>query len=147
RIAQERDVKPFDVPTVRALAPRFASNSLFYLSSLGTGDGLWRYREGNALEIWKGADGALLDPPAVSQGGERVAIALRRSGKRQLHVLSSDGAEIRPIADAIDVQGSACFSPDGKWMVTGGIDAAGPGLFKIPSEGGASARLVGGPAL
>jgi serine/threonine protein kinase/Tol biopolymer transport system component len=147
RLAEEQDVKPFTVPTVRALAPRFAGSSLFYLSSLGTGDGLWRLRDGQVAEIWKGADGALLETPAVSRDGGRVAIVLRRSGKRQLHVLSSDGAELQPIAEGIDVQGTSCWSPDGKWIVTGGSGANGPGLFKIPLEGGPPVRLVAGQAL
>src|SRR5262249_37076391 len=55
-LAEERDVKPFAVPSVRALSPRFGGTSLFYLSSLGTGDGLWRYRGGQTVEIWKGTD-------------------------------------------------------------------------------------------
>jgi Tol biopolymer transport system component len=147
RPAEENDVKPFTVPTVRALAPRFGGASLFYLSSLGTGDGLWRLRDGQVTEIWKGADGALLETPAVSPDGGRVAIVLRRSGKRQLHVLSSDGAELQPIAEGIDVQGTSCWSPDGKWIVTGGSGANGPGLFKIPLDGGPAVRVVAGPAL
>ena len=147
RLAEEHDVKPFTVPTVRALAPRFGGASLFYLSSLGTGDGLWRLRDGQVAEIWKGADGALLETPAVSRDGGRVAIVLRRSGKRQLHVLSADGAELQSIAEGIDVQGTSCWSPDGKWIVTGGSGANGPGLFKIPLEGGPAVRVVAGPAL
>jgi len=147
RVVEEDEVKPFAVPTVRALAPRFSGASLFYLSSLGTGDGLWRLRDGQATEIWKGADGALFETPAVSPDGSRVAIVLRRNGKRQLHVLSSDGAELQPIAEGIVAQGSSCWSPDGKWIVTGGSDATGPGLFKIPSDGGSPVRLVAGPAL
>ncbi len=147
RVAEERDVKPFTVPTVRALAPRFGGSSLFYLSSLGTGDGLWRLRDGQATEVWKGADGALLETPAVSPDGGRVAIVLRRNGKRQLHVLSSDGAELQPIAEGIVAQGSSCWSPDGRWIVTGGSDATGPGLFKIPLDGGSPVRLASGTAL
>jgi Tol biopolymer transport system component len=147
RLAEERDVKPFTVPTVRALAPRFGGSSMFYLSSLGTGDGLWRLRDGQATEIWKGADGALLETPAVSPDGGRVAIVLRRSGKRQLHVLSSDGAELQPIAEGIDAQGTSCWSPDGRWIVTGGSSATGPGLFKIPLEGASPVPLVAGQAL
>jgi len=147
RVADEHDVKPFPVPNVRALAPRFGGSSLFYLSSLGAGDGLWRFRDGQATEIWKGSDGALWQAPAVSREGDRVAIVLRRSGKRQLHVLSSDGAELQPIADGIDAQGSSCWSPDAKWIVTGGSDSTGPGLFKIPLGGGAPVRLVSGQAL
>jgi Tol biopolymer transport system component len=147
RLAEEHDVIPFTVPTVRALAPRFGGSSLFYLSSLGTGDGLWRLRDGQTTEIWKGADGALLETPAVSPDGGRVAIVLRRSGKRQLHVLSSDGAELQPIAEGIDAQGTSCWSPDGRWIVTGGSSATGPGLFKIPLEGASPVRLVAGQAL
>jgi len=147
RLVEEHDVKPFTVPTVRALAPRFGGASLFYLSSLGTGDGLWRLRDGQVTEIWKGADDALLETPAVSRDGGRVAIVLRRNGKRQLHVLSADGAELQPIAEGIDVQGSSSWSPDGRWIVTGGNAANGPGLFKIPLEGGPAVRVVAGPAL
>jgi Tol biopolymer transport system component len=76
-----------------------------------------------------------------------VAIVLRRSGKRQLHVLSSDGAELQPIAEGIDAQGTSCWSPDGRWIVTGGSSATGPGLFKIPLEGASPVRLVAGQAL
>jgi Tol biopolymer transport system component len=147
RVAEEPDVKPFTVPTERALAPRFGGSSLFYLSSLGTGDGLWRFRDGQAAEIWKGADGALIETPAVSPDGGRVAIVLRRNGKRKLHVLSSDGAELQPIAEGVDVQGTSCWSPDAKWIVSGGSDATGPGLFKIPLDGGSPVRLVSGQAL
>lgn len=147
RVAEEHDVKPFIVPTARALAPRFSGSSLFYLSSLGTGDGLWRLRDGKVTEIWKGADGALQETPAVSPDGGRVAIVLRRSGKHQLHVLSSDGAELQPIAEGMVPQGSSCWSPDGKWIVTGGSDAAGSGLFKIPLDGGSPVRLASGSAL
>ena len=44
-------------------------------------------------------------------------------------------------------QGTADWSPDGKWIVTGGSDAQGPGLFKIPVDGGAPIRLVAGQAV
>jgi Tol biopolymer transport system component len=76
-----------------------------------------------------------------------VAIVLRRSRKRQLHVISSDGAELQPIAEGIDVQGTSCWSPDARWIVTGGSDTTGPGLFKIPLDGGLPVRLVAGQAL
>jgi len=146
-LAEERDVKPFPVPNVRALAPRFGGAALFYLSSLGSGDGLWRYKDGQAIEIWKVADGALLETPVVSPDGGRVAIVLRRGGKRRLHVLSADGAELQPIAETIDAQGTSCWSPDGKWIVTGGSDATGSGLFNIPLQGGPPVRVIAGPAL
>jgi Tol biopolymer transport system component len=145
-IVEEADVKPFQVPTVRAFAPRFGGKSLFYLSSSGAGDGLWRYESGQTSEIWKGAGEALRDPSAISPDGRRATVVLRRDGKRRLHVISADGAELQPVAESIDVRGAASWSPDGKWIVTGGNDSNGAGLFKIPVDGGPSIRIVSKPA-
>jgi Tol biopolymer transport system component len=144
--SEEKDVKPFSVPTVRASGPRFSGKSLFYLSSRGGGDGLWRYDNSQAVEIWKGADGPLFEPPAVSFDGRRVAVILRKRGRHTLNTLSSDGGDLRPIAESIDVS-SAGWSPDGKWMAVGGSDKEGPALFKIPVEGGEPIRLKKGVAL
>ena len=145
RVAEERDVEPFPLPTARALMPRFGGRSLFYLSSRGAGDGLWRYQDGQALEVWKGSEGGLLEPAAVSADGLRSVIVLRRGGKLRLHVVSEDG-DIRPLTEMIDARGAASWSPDGTWIVTGGIDSRGLGLFKIPVGGGEATRLVDGSA-
>jgi Tol biopolymer transport system component len=147
QVAGERDVEPYPVPTVRALAPRFAGESLFYLSSTGAGDGLWLYKDGEAREIWKGADRALSSAPGVAPSGAWATIVLPRAGKPQLHLISADGAQLKALAESIDAQGTASFSPDGAWIVTGGRDAEGPGLFKIPVDGSAPVRLTSGPAV
>ena len=147
RLAEDSDVEPYPLPTARALAPRFGGTSLFYLSSRGTGDGLWRVQDGQALEIRQGADGALSEPPAVSPDGRRVAVVLGKEGKQHLAIMSADGTDSRTLAASIDIQGTADWSPDGKWIVAGGSDAQGPALFKIPVDGGAPVRLVGGQAV
>jgi Tol biopolymer transport system component len=146
RLADERDTAAFPVPNVNVTAPQFTGASLFYLSPGGSGNGLWHYQNGQASEIWRGDD-PLFDAPAVSPDGSRVAIALRRNGKLRIHVLSADGAELDPLTEAIDVRGAGSFSPDGEWIVTGGSDIDGDGLFKIPLDGGAPVRLVTGQAL
>jgi Tol biopolymer transport system component len=145
---EDGDVKPYAVPTVRALGPRFGGEYLFYLSSLGSGDGLWRYDRSNGLvdEIWKGRDGALFAPAAISSDGMGVAIALRGRDKTQLHSMRHDGTRLTPLAETIDVSGAASWSPDRAWIVTGGADAEGEGLFKVPVDGGAPVRLAAGPA-
>jgi WD40 repeat protein len=146
RQTDERDVKPLNLPTVRAFAPRYMGASLFYLSSRSGGDGLWRYEGGQATEIWRGADGALLEPAAVSFDGHRVAVILRKQGKRTLTILAAEGGDIRPLAKTIDVSSTAGWSPDGKWIAVSGSDNMGPGLFKIPIEGGEPVRMAKGLA-
>jgi Tol biopolymer transport system component len=152
RMVEEGDAKPYALPAARALAPRFGRTSLFYLSSRGTGDGLWRFSDGQASEIWKGVDRPLAEPAAVSHDGRRVAVVVGREGKRRLTVMAADGTNVQSLAPGIDIEGTpgaatADWSPDGAWIVTGGSDAQGRALFKIPVSGGAPVRLVTGQAV
>jgi Tol biopolymer transport system component len=153
RAVGDRDAQPYAVPSERAVAPRFGGTSLFYLSlsSRGTGDGLWRVHDGRAFEVRKGADGALSEPPAVSPDGRRVAVVVRQQGARRLAIMSADGTNSRTLATTIEIQGvvgqgTADWSPDGTWIVTGGVDQLGPGLFKIAVDGGDPVRLATGEA-
>jgi Tol biopolymer transport system component len=145
--ATEHDVQPFSLPNTRALAPRFAGGTLFYLSSRDGADGLWSYRDERSEEIWKGSDGTLLSPPAISPDGQTVAIALKRNQKLLWHVLAADGTQLHALSGDVDSRGAASWSPDGKWIVSGGSDSQGAGLFKIPIDGGSPVRLRSGPAL
>jgi len=147
RVVEEKDVEAFPVPTVRALAPRFGGGSLFYLSSRDGADGLWSYREGQALEIWKGSEGALQWAPAISADGSNIAFALKREGKRQLHILAADGTRLHALSNEVDVRGTASWSPDGEWIVAAGSDRNGAGLFKLPANGGSPVRIASGPFL
>jgi Tol biopolymer transport system component len=85
-------------------------------------DGLWSYRNGQALEIWKGSEGALQSPPAVSPDGKWVAIALKRNAKWQMHVIAADGTQLHPLSDGVDVRGAASWPPQGDWIVSAGSD-------------------------
>jgi serine/threonine protein kinase len=148
RTATEDDAEPLaDLQTPRALSPRFGGSSMFYLSSRGSGDGLWRYTDGARSEIWRGSDTALLEPAAVSPDGESVALLLRDEDGWRLHTLGADGTRLQVLSRSVDVRGSAAWSPDGKWVVTGGYEGGVEGLFKIPVDGGVPQRIVDGEAL
>jgi Tol biopolymer transport system component len=146
-VAEEGQVVAFPLPTARAQAPRFGGGSLFYLSSRDGADGLWGFRDGQALEIWKGAEGAFHSPPAVSADGKRIAFALRRNGKQQMHVMAADGTQLYALSQDVDIRGTASWSPDGQWIVTAGSDHQGAGLFKLPVNGGSPVRIATGPFL
>jgi serine/threonine protein kinase len=147
RTIEEQDVEAFPLPTERARAPRFGGGSFFYLSSRDGADGIWSYRGGRALEIWKGSEGSVQSPPAVSPDGSSVAFALRRNGKQQMHVIASDGTGLHSLSSDVDVRGTASWSPDGKLIVAGGSDRNGAGLFKLPADGGSPVRIAIGPFL
>jgi Tol biopolymer transport system component len=108
---------------------------------------LWRYREGKVAEIWRGSETALLEPAAVSPDGQSVVLLLRRDDGWRLHVLSADGAQLRALSADVDARGAAAWSPDKRWIVTGGSAGGVQGLFKIPVDGGAPERIVDGEAL
>ena len=134
---------PYGPPGVRALSPRVRGNALYYLSAFGSGDGLWRFQDGQSTEIWKGSQGALLEPAAVrgigctsrsSAQNERPPDADDRGHGRQRHVAPAR-------ADSIDVLGTA----DGPPTASGSSSPADrreadkklqTGLFKIPTDGG-----------
>ena len=152
-LVDDRDAQPYPVPSERALAPRFGGAALFYLSlsARGTGDTLWQVQNGQPFEVRRGADGVLSEPPAVSPDGRSVVVVVRQEGKRRLVMMSADGTNSRTLAASIEIKGvvgqsTADWSPDGAWVVTGGSDLEGDGLFKIAVDGGAPVRLVTGEA-
>jgi serine/threonine protein kinase/Tol biopolymer transport system component len=146
-VVEDHEVEALQVPTRRSWAPRFGGGALFYLSSRDGADGLWNYRDGKVLEIWRGSEGALHSPVAVSADGSNVAFALRRNGKQQMQVMAADGTHLRALSSNVDVRGAASWSPDGKWIVAAGTDNSGQGLFKLPVDGGAPVRIATGPFL
>jgi Tol biopolymer transport system component len=149
RLAEDRDVQPYALPSGRARAPRFGGQSLFYLSGPGAHDALWRLHDSIASELWKAADDSLSEPPAVSPDGTRVAIVVRQRDNLRLLMMSADGTNRQTMAPSIAIEssgghGSADWSPDGAWIVAAGSDQHGSGLFKIPVDGRAPVRLVSG---
>jgi Tol biopolymer transport system component len=141
----ESSVRSFAAPNARALSPRFGPDYVLMLSGKGGADGLWKMSGDNAQELWRGSDGGLVSPPAVSPNGARIAFAYRTQGRAVLSVMSANGTDIRLLTDAVDVRGSFSWSPDGQWIVFAGASAGKPShLFKIAASGGAPTPLTDG---
>ena len=79
RIAEERDITPYKALAAPARMPRFGRHSLFYSAAHTAVAGLWRLQDGESVEIWRGADGQVVSPPAVSRDESRLAVVLRRA--------------------------------------------------------------------
>jgi serine/threonine protein kinase len=146
-IATELNVTKYAIPVLQAQAPRFGDKAIYFLSSRGMGDGLWKYGDGVLLEVWSGARSSLSEVPSISPDGQSVAIALKREGKQHIHLIGPDGSNLRLLSDSIDVRGTSSFSPDGKWIAIAGIDAQGQGLFKISIVDGRYEKIIEGVVL
>jgi len=145
------------VPSVRALAPRYGGGDLFYMSSRGSADGLWRLQGDRAREIWSGIDEPLLFRPSLSPDSRFAALVRRQGSHTLLAVVSVEtGQTLHVFGGPVDVRGGSSWSPDGDWIVIGGVEtdesgAERPGLFRFPFEGpaqgGSAQRLATGDAM
>jgi Tol biopolymer transport system component len=126
----------------RASGPRFARGYLAFLSSKGGADGLWKLEEGIAQELWKGDDGGVVAPPAISPDGRLICFSSRRRGMTGLYVMNANGTNVRTLMDSFDVRGPASWSPDGNWVAVAANVGQGSRVFKIPVAGGQPVQLV-----
>ena len=135
------------VPNSRALAPRFGAGYLLFLSSRGGGDALWKLdNAGTARELWRGRDGSVVAPPAVSPDGNLICFSFWSRGRAGLYLMNADGTNIRPLANTLDVRSAVSWSPDGKAVAAAATLTEGTRVFVIPVDGGAPVRMVEGPS-
>lgn len=142
-IVDEKSASRITVSTSRSAAPRFGRDgSLYYLASRGGADGVWRLSGGQAQELWKPTQGAVVGAPAISPDGRRVCFPVRREARSRLYCGASNGTGVRALAESLDVRGAASWSPDGKWIAITAKQGLGTRVFKVPADGGAPMRLM-----
>jgi len=143
-VADEGAVSRFSVPAVRAAAPRFGPGQVLFLSSKGDADSLWSFKDGAATELWRGSEGAVAAAPAISPDGARFCFVVRREQRGHLYIMAADGTGSRRIAESLDARDTPSWSPDGRWIAVAASEGNEQPLFKVPVDGGAPVRLVGG---
>ena len=99
-VATERDVKRYPLSSTRAWVPRVRGDDLWYLSSLGTADGLWRERGGETVEVRKGTQTPLIEPPAISPDGRYVVLTIRETKRTGLVLIDNQNRSPRRIGGA-----------------------------------------------
>ncbi|MGZ5957717.1 MAG: DNA-binding protein, partial [Myxococcaceae bacterium] len=122
-------------------SPRLGPDALFYLSSSGSKDSVWRLQAGIATEVWSSTEARILGPPAVERQGARIAFTVRERGRTSLRVLNADGTAARVVGGALEVQGSPAWAPDGSLTIGVVVDGA-PRLFRVPLDGSTPSPLV-----
>jgi DNA-binding winged-HTH domains len=142
-IAGPDAVTQIPIHTQRGVAPRLGPGSLLYRAPKAGTDALWKH-EGSAAarELWSGQQGRVIDGPALSADGQRIAFTVQSRGRTWLYLMNSDGSGVRRIAEQLDVRGAPAWSPDGKWIAIAALHEGEPRLFKIAESGDPAVALT-----
>ena len=142
-IAGPPAVTQIPIHTQRGVAPRLGPDSLLYRAPKAGTDAIWKHEgSANARELWSGQEGRVIDGPALSADGRRVAFTVQSRGRTWLYLMNSDGSGARRAAQELDVRGAPAWSPDARWIAIAALQAGEPRLFKIPDPAGPAVALT-----
>lgn len=103
-VVQESEASRVAVPATRALAPRIGPGYLLYLSSKGGNDGILKFADGTAVELWSGSLGRVLEGAAISPDGRRIAFTAQKGGRNRLYLMNADGTSVTELAGSLDIR-------------------------------------------
>ena len=128
--------------TNTGFSPRLGPKYLLYVSATGTGESIWKLAGGVTTELWTGADSQIIGGPAITADGQRIAFSVRQHGRTLLHVMQDDGTNARIVTDALQLEGSPAWAPDGQTITSAAIDDGAPRLFRVPVDGSRPSPFV-----
>jgi Tol biopolymer transport system component len=135
------------LPTVSGRSPRFGSSAILYVSSKGGSDGLWKFANGTAAELWSAPGARVVGGPALSRDGRRIAAVIEERGRTRLLAMDEDGGDVRVVEESLDLRGAPAWAPDGQSVVVAANRDGTPRLMKVPLHGGAPTPLFAEYAL
>ncbi len=139
--------KQIPVGTGTGFSPRWGPGYLLYVSTAGTGEGIWKFTNGVSTQLWHAPGAHILSAPAISPDGRSIAFSIRQDGCSLLEIMQADGSGVHVLSDVLDLEGAPAWSPDGRFITIAANkpDAHGtPHLFQVPVDGRSPAVLVDG---
>ncbi len=123
-----------------------SDRSIFYLSRVGDGFGIFRTDLQNVRESRVIADDPTMEELRASPDGRFLVFAAKVDGYGHLFRVDTDGTNRRQLSFGGSIQSDSTVSPDGQWIVyashfTDG-DKTRYSLKKIPADGGEPVPLT-----
>jgi len=135
-------VAQIPLTTSTGFSPRLGPDYLVYVSATGAGEGIWKFSNGTATELWSGQGAQIFGGPAIAPDGRHIAFSVRQHGQTLLCAMQDDGTKAHIVADSLDLQGDPAWAPDGQSITTAAIDHGMPHLFRVPIDGRSAAPFV-----
>ena len=133
---------PIPLTTGAGFSPRMGSDYLLYVSATGSGDSIWKLKDGRSTELWSGQAAQLIGGPAISPDGGYIAFTVKQQNQTLLYAIEADGTNARVIESSLSLQGDPAWAPDGKSLVCAVIESGVPHLARIPISGGPPTAFV-----
>lgn len=117
--------------------PRLGPNYLLYVSSAGTGEGIWKIADGSeSEELWRDNRAQIIGAPAISPDGKHIAFSASQNGRKLLYTMQVDGSDAHILASSLDLQGDPAWTPDGQWITSAANSHGVPHLYRVSAAGG-----------
>jgi WD40 repeat protein len=118
-----RELRKFNGPTTSVESVAFSPDGKYVLA--GGTDGVWLWDTETGQEVWHQGSMKNTIRVAFSQDGRYIAAATREGGGSWAGVWdTSTGQFIKSFATSNTSLSSVAFSPDGKYILTAGVDRA-----------------------
>lgn len=115
--------------------PRLSGGTLVYTAASADTEAIWVRQGENSHEIWRSKRAHLLNAPAISDDGRRLAFVTGEDGKTVLNVVGLDGSHLQRIADSLLLRGNAAWFPDGLSLLCAAVHEGEPRLMRIYLNG------------
>ncbi len=117
--------------TGTGFSPRLGPNYFLYVSATSTSESIWKVANGTGMELWSGQGAQVFGGPAISPDGRKIAFSVRQHGQTLLYVMQADGTNARILTDAVDLQSSPAWAPEGQSDYRQTKHAHGPTLSRL----------------
>jgi dipeptidyl aminopeptidase/acylaminoacyl peptidase len=140
-VVNESAARRIIVPTTGGRSPRYAADSLLYVSARGDSEGIWKLTNDTATEFWSSVGARIIGGPAIAPDG-RIALSAEQGGQARLYVMNGDGSAARELAAPLAPHGAPAWAPDGRSIVVASDVEGEPRVVRVSMDDESVAGLV-----
>jgi len=131
---------PIALTTSRGVSPRLGPGYLVYVTSTGSGEGVWKLVNGTATTLWTAPGARIVGGPEIAADG-RIAFSVEERGRTVLYTMNADGTDARARTESLPLRGAPAWAPDGQSITIAAMSDGAPKLHRIAPDGRAAVQV------